>query len=273
MIAKTVAFVICCAVASASPQGRIAGGEAAEVESHPYMTALVYYYPRPDIYIQRCVGPLISSWHVLTTAYCFNGATLENFQVRAGSTKSMEGGSVTTIVEVIEHPDYVLNPRENDIAVVLLATPFSVSDVTYPLPLPPQNLYLAEGTAGVVTGWGFDGEDGDQLDSLNTVTLRTVSLDTCEKAYADVSDVAIKDTVLCASEENKGTCFGDSGAPLTTYIYSQKALIGISSVYKDCGSAEYPDVFTRVDRFTDWILEVAVVPSKSSGYASPQLAV
>ncbi|VVD00361.1 unnamed protein product, partial [Leptidea sinapis] len=182
-------LVICCAVASASPQGRIAGGEAAEVESHPYMTALVYYYPRPDIYIQRCVGPLISSWHVLTTAYCFNGAEQSNFQVRAGSTKSMEGGSVTSILEVIEHPDYVLDPRENDIAVVLLATPFSVSDVTNPLLLPPPNVYLPVGTLGTVTGWGFE-----VLDSLKTVTLRTIPLDTCQKAYEGVIGVSIQDS-------------------------------------------------------------------------------
>ncbi|XP_050671925.1 trypsin-7-like [Leptidea sinapis] len=257
-------LVICCAVASASPQGRIAGGEAAEVESHPYMTALVYYYPRPDIYIQRCVGPLISSWHVLTTAYCFNGAEQSNFQVRAGSTKSMEGGSVTSILEVIEHPDYVLDPRENDIAVVLLATPFSVSDVTNPLLLPPPNVYLPVGTLGTVTGWGFEVENGEQLDSLKTVTLRTIPLDTCQKAYEGVIGVSIQDTALCATEENKGTCFGDSGSPMVTDMFGQKVLVGISSIYKDCGSAEYPDIFTRVDRFTRWILEVAVVPTNTS---------
>lgn len=46
---------------------------------------------------------------------------------------------------------------------------------------------------------------------------------------------------------------GDSGAPMVI----DSALVGTSSYYQNCLGDEYPDLFTRVDRFTNWILEVA----------------
>lgn len=59
--------------------------------------------------------------------------------------------------------------------------------------------------------------------------------------------------MLCASAPGKGICFGDSGAPMVV----DNVLIGLSSLFKDCRSDEYPDIFTRIDSYTDWIMETA----------------
>lgn len=54
-------------------------------------------------------------------------------------------------------------------------------------------------------------------------------------------------------------CLGDSGAPMVI----GQVVVGISSYFKNCGDSTYPDVFTRIDRYTDWILEVAVAPGRN----------
>ena len=59
--------------------------------------------------------------------------------------------------------------------------------------------------------------------------------------------------VLCAAAAGRGMCMGDSGAPVAI----DNALVGCSSFYRDCLTDEFPDVFTRIDRYTNWILEVA----------------
>ncbi|CAH4032765.1 unnamed protein product [Pieris brassicae] len=264
MVCKTLCFMLAalCA-ASAAPEGRITGGTDVDISEVPYMVSLVYHYPRPNIYIQRCVGSLISSWHILTVAYCFTGAIQDNFTLRAGSSTSLSGGVTSTIQQVIQHPDYVATPRQNDIAIVFAKEPFRITNVVNSLRLPPQTFTLGDGAIGVVTGWGFDKEQdngGTQHESLKKIELRKVPASTCTSAFSDVEDVSITDTVFCASETDKGICFGDAGAPFVSTVYNSKALVGVSSYYQDCGST-YPDIFVRVEKYSNWILEVAVAPS------------
>ncbi|CAG9569880.1 unnamed protein product [Danaus chrysippus] len=69
--------------------------------------------------------------------------------------------------------------------------------------------------------------------------------------------MAKKLPVICANAVNSGVCTGDMGAPLV----SGGVLIGVASNHKGCGSQNYPDVFTRIDAYVDWIMQVAVPPS------------
>ncbi|XP_038219346.1 trypsin-3-like [Zerene cesonia] len=272
MVAKAlcIALAIICA-ASAAPQNRITGGSDTDITEFPHIAALVYYYPRIELYIQRCVGPLISSWHVLSSAYCFTGADLSNFVIRAGSSNSLIGGLETTMRGILKHPDYVESPRQNDIALVFLQQPFGQSSVIRPLPLPPQDYVVPDGIAGVVAGWGFEMEGGIQHDTLKSVVLEKVSLDSCAAAYADEDQIDINERVICAARESYGTCFGDAGAPMVAAVFNTPALIGISSYYKDCGSAEYPDVFTNIASYTDWIVENAVAPEQRFASDRPNI--
>ncbi|XP_045507642.1 phenoloxidase-activating factor 3-like [Colias croceus] len=165
----------------------------------------------------------------------------------------------TTMRGLLKHPGYVESPRQNDIALVFLQQPFGQSSVIRPLPLPPQDYDLPVGVSGVVAGWGFNAE-GTQHDALQSVVLEKVSLDACAAAYADEEQIDINERVLCAAKENSGACFGDAGAPMVATIFNTQALVGISSYFKDCGSSEYPDVFTNIASYTDWIMENAVAP-------------
>ncbi|KPJ16771.1 Tyrosine-protein phosphatase 99A [Papilio machaon] len=255
------------------------------------------------------------------------GANLGNFEVRAGSTESLSGGTVTTIRDVTKHPDYQESPLANDIAVVLLQTPFAITNNINVLFLPPQNTFIPDGQSVKVVSWGFETMTGPQLQTLKKVYLKKVSLDECSAGFENVGNVAVSDCVLalpldqcavimaykalclalalvcaasaapesrlvggtpttieefpyivaltytypgpgitvqrcvgaviCASEEGAvGTCRGDSGAPMVI----DQVVVGISSYFHECGD-DLPDVFTRTDRFTDWIVSVATAPN------------
>ncbi|CAH2060568.1 unnamed protein product, partial [Iphiclides podalirius] len=257
--ALCLALILACAV-TAEPDTRLAGGTPTTIEEFPYIVALVYRYPGAGITVQRCVGSLISSWHVLTSAFCFTGADLSNMEVRAGSTNSMAGGSVVTIREVTQHPDYQETPRKADIAVALLNTPFGITDSINILYLPPPGTYIPDGGNLRIVSWGFESIQGPQLETLKTINLRKVPLEECEAAYVDSEAVAIGDEVICAAEEEKSLCFGDSGAPMVI----GRTVVGVSSHFEDCSSEVYPNVFTRIDRFTNWIISVATPPSGAS---------
>ncbi|KAF9808011.1 hypothetical protein SFRURICE_017183, partial [Spodoptera frugiperda] len=240
-------------LAAAAPEGRIVGGDHVTIEEFPYAVAYTYLYPGPGITVQRCVGCLVSSFHALTSAYCFTGAILNNMRIRAGSTNSLSGGTVVEIDTFVKHPDYTETPRSNDIAVTFLKTPLGISNVINVLFLPPANYIIPDGQSVKVVSWGFESEGGNQLETLKTVFLNKLSLADCQAVYGDTNSVEISDSVICASAAGKGMCMGDSGAPMVI----NNVVVGASSFYKDCLDDEFPDVFTRVDRYTNWILDVA----------------
>ncbi|MBN4663951.1 trypsin-like serine protease, partial [Escherichia coli] len=94
----------------------------------PYAVAFLYTYPGPGITVQRCVGSLLSSLHVLTSGFCYTGAILENFQIRAGSTSSLTGGTLVGIRTCEKHPGYVESPRRDDIAITFLDRALRITD-------------------------------------------------------------------------------------------------------------------------------------------------
>ncbi|XP_045780201.1 trypsin 3A1-like [Maniola jurtina] len=259
MVTKVLCLTLAlfCAVSAAS-ENRLVGGSPAAITEFPSVVALVYHYPRPNIFIQRCVGSLISSWHVLTSAYCFTGSILTNFHIRAGSAQSLSGGQMRSVRQMIKHPEYDEETRNADIAVVILNQALGISQTVGVLYLPPANTILPVGLQARVASWGFETEDGPQHASLKSITLTTQNLELCKEAYEDDGEIKINEDQICALSESAGTCFGDSGAPMITY---NNVLIGLSSYYKECGDSSYPDVFTRVAAHTDWIMEVAVAPT------------
>ncbi|KAJ8707359.1 hypothetical protein PYW08_010611 [Mythimna loreyi] len=253
-------FLAILAVASAAPESRVVGGDPVTIEEFPYVIAFTYLYPGPGITVQRSVGALVSSWHAVTSSFSFTGAILTNMQVRAGSTNSLSGGTVVNIEDVIKHPDYTQTPRSNDIAVVRFKTPLGISNVINVLFLPPQNFQISDGQSVKIVSWGFESEQGPQLQTLKTVFLNKISTAECQAAFAGVDDVAISDKNICAKAAGKGMCTGDSGAPMAI----SNVHVGLLSFFKDCLTDEFPDAFVRTDRFTNWILEVAT-PGKARG--------
>ncbi|XP_052753067.1 trypsin delta-like [Galleria mellonella] len=255
------------AAASASPSSRIVGGTPTTIFEYPFVVSVEYHYPAADLRVQRCVGSLISSWHALTAAYCFTDAALNSTSIRAGSSTSLVGGTVVSIREVILHPDYVENPRTGDIAIVVLTAPLALTAAINIAYIPPQQTFIPDGYPVEIVSWGSEFVDGPQIGSLQKINSNVVAQAQCEAAYEENENVVIYDQVLCAASEGTSVCTGDSGAPLII----GETLIGLSSYFTACDDST-PDVFTRVDRHTGWILEHAVPPNGKNADASIRIA-
>lgn len=72
----------------------------------------------------------------------------------------------------------------------------------------------------------------------------------------------LSDSQICANGKNQDACKGDSGGPLINSTldadgvnrYYQFGIVSFSSSVT-CGVEEQPAVYTRVDKFIDWIVE------------------
>ncbi|CAH1989303.1 unnamed protein product [Acanthoscelides obtectus] len=163
--------------------------------------------------------------------------------------------------EVIVHKNFNTASFENDIALVKLSKPVELSQAIKTIALPESegddDTY--DGEDVISTGWGLtrdtpDATINDISAVLEEVTLQTTTYDIC-KAYFKMDEE--KDGVVYVTHKNictsgtgiKGTCEGDSGGPLQF----NGTLIGIVSIGTDECETGSPSIFTRVDRFLDWI--------------------
>ena len=64
----------------------------------------------------------------------------------------------------------------------------------------------------------------------------------------------IGDTKLCDGKGVRDTCSRDWGCPLLVHHLVDKwSIVGITSFGVDCGRPDFPGVYTRVDKYLDWI--------------------
>lgn len=75
-----------------------------------------------------CGGSILSSSWVITAAHCVIGIPPSRVRVYAGSLTRWSGTQSSIASHVIVHPNYNSVTYVNDIAMILLASPFSLSD-------------------------------------------------------------------------------------------------------------------------------------------------
>ena len=84
--------------------------------------------------------------------------------------------------------------------------------------------------------------------------MPVVTQDTCARAYSAISRVTIGQDKVCAGDGTRDTCNGDSGgALLSSALGNTWSVIGVTSFGVDCARPDFPGVYTRVDRYLDWI--------------------
>lgn len=89
---------------------------------------------------------------------------------------------------------------------------------------------------------------------MRFLNVFTLSNEDCRERVGEDGARFVHDSVLCTFHRvGAGLCRYDSGSPLV----ANQRLIGIASWFTHpCGSG-YPDGFTRVSSFLDWISENA----------------
>jgi len=252
------------------PSTRIIGGQKAELGQFPWQVSLLKSASvqggKP---VLTCGGALISTRSVLTASHCLK-LTPDKYEVWVGRMSSLVGEEEChdqkfRVVEYFKHPNYSPSTLQNDVAVLSILSTFEQgvrwTSWVLPacLPAPDQPLLYQAGTKGTVSGWGLlDEQDRYMSPNLQHVTVPIMSQAECQAAYQGLT--TLSDSQLCAGERDGGkdACAGDSGGPLAVQdgASGRFYVAGIVSFGMGCGRAEYPGVYTRVEKFVNWVLEM-----------------
>ncbi|CAG0917985.1 unnamed protein product, partial [Notodromas monacha] len=234
-----------------SPQLRpvIVGGKLALIQDWPWIVALLRDGTDP-----YCGGALITNRHVLTASHCVQPFTAPEIKVRVGE----HDFDVTTdsfhkdfgVRRIIKHPQYNTKTYHNDIAVISMDGTADFSCNVWPICLPDVGDEYTGKTA-TVAGWGTVSYGGETSNQLREVSFAVWNQDDCSKSYPS----RIQDTQMCAgvAEGGKDSCQGDSGGPLVMEKDGRFQLIGIVSYGARCAQAGFPGVYTKVNKYMDWI--------------------
>lgn len=246
---------------------RIVGGEITEQNSRPYQVAL---YARVGTIgeLGFCGGALIHQEWVLTAAHCcfHNGEEVNHVQAILGAHSLYDryehGRRIVNVAELVIHPDWDPSTFNNDMALLRLANTIQLTDTIDTVRLPYRSIssFNFAGAGAVASGWGIAAEGVTFVAPTLRQKLMTVITDTlCNMSYFN----QLSENTICAFYGSAGTCKGDNGGPLTI-IYNatddddgEELLIGVTSFISSGGcNDDVPSVFTRVQRYLDWISQV-----------------
>lgn len=164
------------------------------------------------------------------------------------------------IKEVLIHPNYSRITSDNDIALLRLAEPATLSKTIVPICLPNDGLAEREltqaGQETVVTGWGYQTDkdkDGrrNRTSILTFIRIPVAPRNDCIQAMNHV----VSENMLCAGiiGDNRDACDGDSGGPMVVFFRGTWFLVGLVSWGEGCGQLNNYGVYTKVSRYLEWI--------------------
>merc|ERR1712212_406691 len=221
---------------------RIVGGTEATPHSWPHQVALFIDF------MYFCGGSLISDEWVLTAAHCMDGASFVDVVLGAHDITANEASQVSVFsTDFFVHEDWDSFNIVNDLALIKLPQKVELNEYISTVSLPSS--YVSVGTTVTPTGWGKPSDSASGTsDVLRQVDVPVMSNDDCDAIYGNIG----AGEICIDAAGGKGTCNGDSGGPLNY----NGATYGITSFGSSAGCEKgYPDAFTRVYHYLDWIEE------------------
>ncbi|NWX17565.1 TRY2 protein, partial [Aegotheles bennettii] len=164
------------------------------------------------------------------------------------SLYAREWGEMRKMVQkFLAHPDYDPTTKDNDIMMMKLLTPVTLTSRIQPIPV--ASCLAEPGTTCITSGWGATtSPEVTYPDVLQCVNVTIFSTAECQRFYPG----SITENMLCAGSLQGGrdSCQGDSGGPLVC----NGNLQGIVSWGMEiCGQPKRPGVYTKVCRYAKWI--------------------
>lgn len=250
------------------PKARIVNGDLARINDIPWTAALVRngFFGFGASKKPYCGGTLINSQYIATASHCVDGMFANGIKVWLNEedylidTESSGPRQEYLVDEIIMHPEYSRRTVDNDIALLKLekVVPIDGNPTTFLTPacLPANNDNDFSDIVGTVAGWGLTTEGGSLSNALRKVDVPIITNAKCNSNETKY-DGKITDNMLCAGfdEGGKDACQGDSGGPLTIDNTGRNTLVGIVSWGYGCSQPAAPGVYSRVARYTQWILE------------------
>ncbi|MFI0483808.1 S1 family peptidase [Actinomadura sp. 9N215] len=222
----------------------IIGGEEA-TEPYSFMVSLHDKIEGQHV----CGASLIDAEWVVTASHCVDfGTKPEDLQLRIGSLRKSEGGSVRGAERIVLHPE--ADPAHFDIALIHLDQPVSNAPVAVDARQPagtPVRM-LGWGCTKVSTPmWGCPAEGKPEV--LRQLDSGIRDSGACVNVKAPIEP----DSELCTGnpETDAGACFGDSGGPLLRSTAGGWRLLGAFSRVEIVSDGHTPDCSTGMGIYTD----------------------
>lgn len=232
---------------------KIVGGTAASSGQFPYQVQLQINTASSGY---LCGGTLVSSSYVVTAAHCFNGlsgGSVTSGTVYAGSIYiSGSDAQSSAMASYWTHPQFSSSTMYNDLAIITLASPFTLNSKVATMPLAAPSASFSAGTSCTVSGWGDTSSGGSTSNTLQYASVSIVSQTTCASSWS-----SLPATGICTTTTTRDTCQGDSGGPVICSGTARdgsttNVLAGIVSYGSSCASG-IPAVNTRVSSYSDLI--------------------
>ncbi|XP_012682413.1 chymotrypsin B-like [Clupea harengus] len=227
---------------------RIVNGEEAVPHSWPWQVSL----QQPSGF-HFCGASLVNENWVVTAAHC-NVRT--SHKVVLGEHDRGSSGEATQtmkVQKVFTHPEW--NPRtiNNDIALIKLASPVSMSSHVGPVCLAETADAFTPGTTCVTSGWGLTRHNAMFTpNQLQQAALPLLSSEQCKTHWGS----QISDVMICAGADGASSCMGDSGGPLVCQKDNAWTLVGIVSWGSSRCSTTTPAVYARVTELRAWVDQI-----------------
>jgi len=233
-------------VVSEQLQKRVYGGTAARQDQFKFIVGLFVNSS------QVCTGFIINKHYIGTAAHCiptgYSNDTLFHIVTYLNDTNIDERPD-TKVSATVLYKDYrfTFSSLQYDIAILRVKEPLTLGPYLTAIPLADK---LPESGATVYTcGYGDTAPDVNNY-TLNYADLFFVTKNECLEYY---NASKLIEGVCASSNQNKSSCFGDSGSALftTSDIDNPSATavaVGILSFGKACGSA-IPVVYTDIPNF------------------------
>uniref|UniRef100_A0A4W5LND6 Transmembrane serine protease 2 n=1 Tax=Hucho hucho TaxID=62062 RepID=A0A4W5LND6_9TELE len=241
-----------CGVRVAPTRSRIVGGDKAVSGAWPWQVSLHSNYQH------QCGGSIISPEWIITAAHCVETLSQPSqWTVYAGylTLTQMANATGNSVGRVISHEKYDKQTKDNDIALMKLNTPLTMSDKVRPVCLPNFRVNLTPQREAWISGWGSIRSGGFVSEYLRQAQITMYSRHTCNAQL--VYNGHLTASMICAGTLAGGvdSCQGDSGGPMVAKEGSLWWLVGDTSWGIGCALKNKPGIYGNVSHFLPWIYE------------------
>ncbi|XP_065295418.1 chymotrypsin-1-like [Dermacentor albipictus] len=247
--------------------GRIYNGKPISIANIPWMVQLNIVFNLSSLTLSSCGGSIITRNLILTASHCLfeQGAYALKVDVLYGSNLFDKGKEVP-VQKMMLHPKFVSKLAAlHDVALLKLAVDLEFNRQVKPVCLPTAKMDLA-GKTLVVAGWGTT-ESGHSSEILRQAEVVAHTDDECQAILRTSQNPYMERPIhpgpaICVLVQNKGTCKGDSGGPLTLMNDNGRTLqVGIVAFGPTC-PVEAVAVYTSVSSHYKWIRRALYRPRK-----------
>ena len=238
---------------------KIVGGQPAPDNAYPWQVSLQVSWIADLGAGHFCGGSIYKATWIITAAHCTVGLGPDEVLVSAGSNFLKQGIRRVHVRRIIQHPNYADSTKDNDVALLELATPIELNAGARPISLlsGAEEAALNAATPLVVTGWGATQAGGDTVRDLRFVKVDYVPLAVCNQPLS--YNGRITSQMLCAGPAGGGqdSCQGDSGGPLAWIVAGAPRLAGVVSWGEGCAVPLKYGVYSRITSLSAWIIQNA----------------